>query len=99
MTDLQQKFLALAKKREELAKQLKLVNNELADTMRQMPLGEMFQDPADAVVYQVVVPGGIFVEYKNVDYIRTRRDGETKGSLSMKEANAAGFVFWEGAKQ
>jgi len=93
MNDLQIRFLALAKKKEDLAKQLKQVNLELDDVMRQIPLGEMFQDYADMVVYQVIAPAGTFISFKNVDYIRTRREGETKGSLSMKEAQAAGFVL------
>jgi hypothetical protein len=93
MNELQQKFLALAKRKEDLTRQLKQVNTELAETMRQLPIGEMFQDPADGVVYQTIYPTGTFVEYKNIDYIRTRKEGETKGSLSMKEAQAAGFVL------
>ena len=98
MNELQQKFLALAKKREDLARQIKQVNLELSDTMRQLPLGEMFQDPADGVVYQIIFPSGTYVEFKNVDYIRTRKEGETKGTLSMKEAQAAGFILG-GAKE
>ena len=93
MNELQMTFLALAKKKEELQKQASLVQSELADVMRQLPLGEMFQDPTDGVVYQVVVPGGTFVQYKSVDYIRTRKEGETKGTLSMKEAEATGFTL------
>jgi hypothetical protein len=93
MNILQQNFIELAKKREELAKQLKQLNQELAGIMKDLPLGEMFQDSADGVVYQIVVPSGTFIEYKNIDYIRTRREGETKGTLSMKEAQAAGFVL------
>jgi hypothetical protein len=93
MNILQQNFIMLARKREELAKQIKQLNVELASIMRDLPLGEMFQDPADGIVYQIIAPSGTFVEYKNVDYIRTRREGETKGTLSMKEAQAAGFVL------
>jgi hypothetical protein len=93
MNEHQQKFVGLAKKREELAKQMKLLSVDLASVMRDLALGEMFQDPADGVVYQIVVPSGTFVEYKNIDYVRTRREGETKGTLSMKEAQAAGFVL------
>jgi hypothetical protein len=92
MTDLQVKFLALVKKKESAAKLLGLINSELADTMRQIPLGEMFQDPTDLVVYQIMTPSGTYIEYKNVDYIRTRKEGETRGTLSMKEAEAAGFT-------
>jgi hypothetical protein len=93
MNELQSKFVALAKKREDLARQIKQVNQDLYNTLVQLPLGEMFQDPDDRVVYQAIVPAGTFVEYKTIDYIRTKRESEQKGSLSMKEAQAAGFVL------
>lgn len=93
MNELQTKFVALAKKAEELSKQSKQVRTELAEIMRQLPIGEMFQDSSDGVVYQTIYPSGTYVEFRNVDYIRTRREGEQKGSLSMKEAEAAGFIL------
>lgn len=93
MNELQQKFVALAKKREDLVRQLKQANQDLYNVINELPLGEMFQDPSDGVVYQIVVPAGTYVEYKSLDYVRTRREGEQKGSLSMKEAEAAGFIL------
>jgi hypothetical protein len=93
MNELQTKFVGLAKKYEELAKQIKQLNIELGDTMRQLPIGELFQDPSDGVVYRTIYPTGTYVEYKNIAYERTRREGEQKGSLSMKEAEAAGFIL------
>lgn len=93
MNELQTKFVAQAKKLEDLARQMKQANQDLYNTMRDLPLGEMFQDPADGVVYQVIIPAGTFVEYKALSYIRTKKEGETKGTLSMKEAEAAGFIL------
>jgi hypothetical protein len=98
MNELEQSFVALAKKREDLVRQLKEVNADLVGRMAQLQVGRMFQDPADKVVYQIVVPNGTFVEFRAIDYVRTRREGETKGSLSMKEAEAAGFVLGGNAK-
>lgn len=54
-------------------------------------LGYFFQDN-EGTVYKTNVPEGRFVYYERVEIQRTRRDGETKGSLSMKEAREAGFV-------
>lgn len=53
-----------------------------------------FQDD-EGVVYKTEKPSGTFVAFKDVAVSRTRRarDGEVKGSLSMKEAEAAGFVL------
>lgn len=93
MTEYQEKFLALAERIEKGEKLLKELKREHADIMRLMPLGEMFQDPKDGVVYQVIAPAGKYIEYKTIDYIRTKRDGEVKGSLSIKGAELAGFVL------
>lgn len=53
--------------------------------------GYLFQD-ADGTVYKTNEPEGKFVYFEKVEILRTRREGETKGSLSMKEARDAGFV-------
>lgn len=52
--------------------------------------GYMFQD-ADGTVYKTEVCDGKFVYFEPVEIKRTRRTGEVKGTLSMKEAEAAGF--------
>lgn len=92
---IEEQFLKLAKKKETLAKELKQTDRELAETMRRLPLGWMFQDPEDGTVYQVIAPSGTFVEFRNIDYIRTRKDGETRGTLSVKAAEEAGFRLKE----
>ncbi len=86
-----QEFLPLVKKCEALSKQLKQEEKKLAETMRRLPLGYIFQDPEDGVVYQIMAPSGAFVEFKNIGYIRTRKEGETRGTLSIKAAEDAGF--------
>ncbi len=53
-------------------------------------IGYAFQDE-QGIVYRVHVPRGRFVEFKTVDIERTRRPGETKGSLSIIEAQRLGF--------
>ena len=50
-----------------------------------------FYQSTDGTVYQIVKPSGRFVTFKDVDYVRTKREGEERGSLSAKAAEAAGF--------
>lgn len=53
-----------------------------------------FQD-VNGVVYRLTVPSGTYVEFRRLDYQRTRKPGEKKGSLSLKEARELGFVLNE----
>jgi hypothetical protein len=52
--------------------------------------GYYFQDEY-GTVYKTDTCDGKFVYFEPVEIKRTRREGETKGSLSMTEARAAGF--------
>lgn len=53
-------------------------------------VGTYFQD-AEGTVYKVDKQEGKFVHFEPFCIKRTRREGETKGDLSMKEAEEAGF--------
>lgn len=53
--------------------------------------GHFFQDD-DGIVYKVDKKEWTSVRMEPVEIKRTRREGETKGSLSMTEARDAGFV-------
>ncbi len=50
-----------------------------------------FQDE-EGTVYQAVVPTGRFVAFDRYAVNRTRREGETKGDLSMTAARELGYV-------
>jgi len=50
-----------------------------------------FQD-SEGTVYQAVVPEGRFVAFDRYAVKRTRREGETKGDLSMTAARELGYV-------
>jgi len=91
----EQEFLQLARKKETLARELKQADRELAEIMRRLPLGWMFQDPEDGTVYQIIAPSGTFVDFRNIDYTRTRKEGESRGTLSVKAAQEAGFKVKE----
>lgn len=53
--------------------------------------GYFFQDEEN-IVYKTDECDGKFVYFETIEIKRTRREGETKGSLSMTEARNAGFV-------
>jgi len=90
--ELQAKFLELAKKSEELSEQKSKIMEELDAVMLQLNYIHSLQDPETGIVYQIVQPTGRFVHFKTVDYIRTKKEGERAGSLSVKKAEELGFV-------
>lgn len=61
------------------------------DLLEHFGEGYLFQDRY-GTVYKTVVPEGTFVSFKRAGIVRTKREGETRGSLSVKEAEAAGFT-------
>jgi len=83
-------LINMIKAKEALVKQLKTLEAQLTEEMKIFPLGKMFQD-GDGIVYQIIIPSGIFMPYKTIDYIRTRKEGEKAGTLSIKAAQEAGF--------
>jgi hypothetical protein len=56
-----------------------------------LPKDTLFQDEITGLVYKVVKPSGTFVHYRDLDYVRTAKNGERAGSLSKKEAESNGF--------
>ena len=93
LTDAQKKFLELSKKYELLRNEMKALKPQLTQLLVEIGVGNMFQDEKTLAVYEVVIPTGTYVEYKVIDYNRTKLDGEAKGSLSMKKAEEAGFIL------
>jgi len=84
-------FLAAVKIFEEAKTKFKEAGVKLDWAMGRLALGEMLQDPDDGVVYEITKPAGTFVDFHDLAYNRTRRAGESKGTLSMKAARSAGF--------
>jgi hypothetical protein len=91
MTPAQQRFVELEKRKVEVKKYFEELNAALEEVVKEIGVDQFFQD-SDGIVYKTVIPKGTFVEYKTIGYNRTRREGEAKGDLSMKEAREAGFV-------
>ena len=90
MTPTQAKFVELEKKKEEVKKYFEELNNALDEVYKETGFDGMFQD-GEGTVYKVVQPEGKFVAFDKIGYVRTKRPGEFKGSLSKKEAEGAGF--------
>jgi hypothetical protein len=86
-------FLELARKYEELKKDLSDVRKNLDEAMLQLGVGIYLQDPETLAVYKLVKPTGTFTYYKEIDYERTVLEGERRGSLSKKEAEEAGYTL------
>jgi len=89
MTEAQRKFVELEKQTvKKFFEDLKLAAAAVRD---EVGMNGYFQDET-GTVYKIVVPEGRYVEFDKIGYERTRRPGERQGSLSLKEAQAAGFM-------
>jgi hypothetical protein len=91
MTTAIQRFIELERKKSEVKKffdELKSATEELA---KEIGIGGFFQDD-EGIVYSIVEPEGRYVNYEKVSYVRTKRPGEVRGTLSVKEAEAKGFT-------
>lgn len=91
LTNEQKKFIELSKKAEGLKNELKELGTEIDSLLTIIGVGKAFQDPEDGTVFEVIVPKGTFVSFKTIDYERTKRAGEARGSLSMARAKELGF--------
>ena len=93
LTDEQKKIIELSKHRELLKEQLKTSSEELETLLLEVGVGTSFQDPADNVVFEIVIPKGSYTYYNHIGYDRTKREGERSGALSMKRAKELGFTL------
>lgn len=91
MTPAMQKFLELEKQKETVKQFFDELQAALEAVSAEVGVGGMFQDPSDGTVFKIEVPEGRFVKFEKLGYVRTKREGEARGSLSVKEAEAAGF--------
>lgn len=90
MTEAQAKFVELERKKDEVKKYFDLLNEAIEAVSKEVGINGYFQDD-EGVVYKPVIPDGKFVYFEKISYVRTRRAHETRGDLSMKEAEGAGF--------
>jgi hypothetical protein len=97
LTEAQQRFVELDRRKAEYKQFLEDLKAATEALVAEMGLGAFFQDE-QGVVYQTAESEGRFVYYERHVVNRTRREGEAKGSLSMKAAREAGFVVEEAAR-
>ena len=90
LTDAQKRFIELEKRKDEIRKWHDDLQSVLAELARTQGINSMFQDE-HGTVYKVVEPAGRYVQFDKYGYERTKRPGERAGTLSVKEAEAAGF--------
>ena len=91
LTDQQQKFIEVSKQLELLKEKRKEIGSQLEELANQIGVGSSFQDPEDKTVFEIVVPDGKYMYFDKIDYVRTRREGERSGSLSLKRAKELGY--------
>lgn len=87
MTDAQKRFVEIEKQRKKLLDDFDAALQAVAEEVKP---GGYFQD-TEGIVYKIVVPSGKWVKFDAVSYVRTKREAEEKGTLSVKEAKEAGF--------
>lgn len=86
----QRAFIALEMQKPSIQKWHEDMQMALEAVEKEVGIDGYFQD-ANGTVYKVTRPEGKFVFFEKFGYLRTRRDGETRGSLSVKEAKEHGF--------
>jgi uncharacterized coiled-coil DUF342 family protein len=91
LTDQQKKFIEVTKELELLKEKRKEIGSQLEELANQIGVGSSFQDPEDRTVFEIVVPEGRYMYFDKIDYVRTRREGERSGSLSLKRAKELGY--------
>lgn len=92
MTQKQLRFVELERQKASYKSFLAELEQATKDVAEEVGVDGFFQDD-QGVVYQIVIPSGEFIYFKKVGYLRTKREGEAKGSLSMAAAKEAGFTL------
>lgn len=87
---LEESLVNLSLQKERLKKEMEETNSKLDEVLKGLGLGHMFQAP-DGTVFRVSKPTGTYISFREIDYDRTRREGEKSGSLSLTDARNAGF--------
>ena len=95
MTDTQRRLFQLDLRKAEIEKYYEDLEQAIKDVEAENGINSYFQG-SDGVVYKIVKPTGTFVSYKDLNYVRTKRADEARGSLSAKEATAQGFTVIAG---
>ena len=91
MTPSQMKFVELEKQKEVVKRFFDDLKAATEAVAKEVGVNGYFQD-AEGTVYKIVIPEGKWVTFEQISYVRTRRNDEKRGDLSLKEAEEAGFT-------
>jgi len=86
-----ERYVECEKARETAREILDRADQATADLVAAVGIGTYIRDSA-GIVHKTVIPDGRFVHFQHVGTVRTKREGEERGSLSVKEAVAAGMM-------
>jgi len=90
MTNLHLKLVELDRKKDDVKRFFEEYKNAVEALIAAHGVNHSFQDD-QGVVYQLVPLEGKWVNFERYGVERTRRAGETRGSLSLKKAKELGF--------
>jgi hypothetical protein len=90
LSDLQKKFVELDLKKQEYKVFLEEYTQVVNDLQQEIGIGGHFQDQS-GTVYQLDECKGKYQYFDKYEVKRTRREGETKGSLSLTKAKELGY--------
>lgn len=90
LTEKQKRFVELERQKEQIKKWYEDLNSAITDLIAEQGVNSYFQDE-QGTVYKLVECEGRWVNFDKYGYKRTKRAGEERGELSMKEAKEKGF--------
>lgn len=90
LSEVQLKFIELDKRKAEYKQFLEEYKESINALVAEMGVGGSFQDD-EGIVYLIEDCDGKFVYFDKFEIKRTKREGETKGSLSVVKAKELGY--------
>lgn len=90
MTDKQKRFVELERRKDEIKKYYEDLKTATTELIAEQGVNSYFQDD-HGTVYKLVECDGRYVQFDKYGYARTKRPGEDRGTLSVKEAKEHGF--------
>lgn len=90
MTEAQNKFVKLDKKKTEYKAFLEEYKEAINELIKEIGVGGHFQDQ-EGIVYQTADCEGKFIHFDKFTVNRTKREGERAGTLSLKKAAELGY--------
>jgi hypothetical protein len=86
LTEAQKKLIELDAKKPEIKAWYEDLDAALAAVAEESGVDSYFQAP-DATVFKLQKAEGRYVTFSPFEYVRTKREGEARGTLSIKEAD------------